>query len=394
MSATDERGGKPSASALNRLANCPASWSLCAGIPEPPAGPEAESGRRVHKWLETGDESDWLKLTDEEQEVAERCEQQAHQIVAEFLPARDVTFIATEVRLALNSEGNVFDVVRGNAPQYIFSGQADRIVVAGDSAIVIDYKTGRGDYEHAMDNEQLRGLAVLAARRWALKYVRVAIVQPLAGPPTVADYSTQVLLASYDWLRHILAKLPYATQDDANPGQWCHYCKAKAKCSVFLSRPHDSLAVITDAIDGADKVSADTMAMVARGMSNDHLAWHLDQLRLVGWYVDTIKREALARMSAGMRIDGWQARETAGRETITDLERVWHQLAPMGCTASDFAAACTMTKAKLKPLIKRLSGAKGRALDALMDETLAGAVTVGATSTKLVRLGAELEEGE
>jgi hypothetical protein len=29
-----------------------------------------------------------------------------------------------------------------------------------------------------------------------------------------------------------------------------------------------------------------------------------------------------------------------------------------------------------------------------MDETLAGAVTVGVSATKLVRLGAELEEGE
>ncbi len=391
---TDERGGKPSASALNRLANCPASWNLSKGMPDEPSGPEAESGRRIHKWLETGDNDDWLAMSDEEQEVAERCEQQAHQLVAEFLPARDVTFIATEVRLALNSEGNVFDVVRSNAPQYIFSGQADRIVVAGDSAIVIDYKSLRGDHSHAMDNEQLRGLAVLAARRWALKYVRVAIVQPLAGPPTVADYSTQALAASYDWLRHILAKLPYATEDDARVGKWCHYCRAKTACKAFLARPAEAVTAITTAIDGTDKVSPETMAMVARGMSNDHLAWHLDQLRLVGWYVDTIKKEALARLSAGVRIDGWQAKETAGRETITDLERVWHQLAPMGCTASDFAAACTMTKAKLKPLLKRLSGAKGRALDALMDETTAGAVTVGATSTKLVRLGAELEEGE
>ncbi len=82
---TDERGGKPSASALNRLDNCPASWNLSKGIAEPPAGPEAESGRRIHKWLETGDNEDWLAMSDEEQEIAERCDDQIKQLAGEFI---------------------------------------------------------------------------------------------------------------------------------------------------------------------------------------------------------------------------------------------------------------------------------------------------------------------
>lgn len=400
---TDERKGLPSASSLKRLTNCPASWNLSRGIPPEPAGPDAESGTRIHKWLEMPADDTWQALTDDEQDVAERCMAQHAMLHTEFAdaigkPADSYDLIFHECRLWLMDQGGMVTEHKGARDKGylgkpIFSGQFDSMIKFGDCAILIDYKTGRGDYQHAVENDQLRALAVMAARRWCLKYVRVAIVQPIAGPPTVADFTPQQLEAGYIWLRQTIAALEHATPEQANPGAWCQYCPAKLKCDRFMAHTPDAVTAVTVMTHTANK---DSIGAAAQLLSHDVLKWHLDNLRIVGWYVDAVRKEAAARIALGVPIDGWELRESKGRDTITDVGRVWERLAPMGCSVEEFSAACTITKKALKPLVKKLSGAKGLKLDVALAECIDGATTPGKPVTKLVRVGEteQLEDGE
>ena len=54
---TDTRRGLPSASAMDRLEACPASFHASKDLPDS-SSEDAESGTRIHKALETGDTSE------------------------------------------------------------------------------------------------------------------------------------------------------------------------------------------------------------------------------------------------------------------------------------------------------------------------------------------------
>ena len=99
----------------------------------------------------------------------------------------------TGLGLGMTTIGGGIEVNKETTARLMITGQADVIARSGNRAIVIDYKTGRGETQPADSNAQLRGLAVLVALWYrskgiTLDSVRVAIVAPWQGPPTVADF--------------------------------------------------------------------------------------------------------------------------------------------------------------------------------------------------------------
>ena len=80
----DPRRGVPSCSAFARLEACPRSFTLSIGQPDT-SGADAESGTRIHKWLETQDDADWQALNDAEQETTERCYEQREAIARDWI---------------------------------------------------------------------------------------------------------------------------------------------------------------------------------------------------------------------------------------------------------------------------------------------------------------------
>ena len=74
---TDPRRGLPSASAMDRLEACPASFHASKRLPDS-SSEDAESGTRIHKALGTGDTSE---LSPDELDTFEMCLDQRQQIV-------------------------------------------------------------------------------------------------------------------------------------------------------------------------------------------------------------------------------------------------------------------------------------------------------------------------
>lgn len=380
----DPRRGVPSASSMERLDRCPGSWLATKDLPEDDDSEDAASGTRIHKALETGDMSD---LQGDEWETAEMCKDQGYKVHDAWLN-ESPDFAVVEERLGLTAV-NVLTVTNESTESFLFTGQADMVVVEGKRGLVIDYKTGRGEVEEAAKNKQLLALAVLVARRYKLTDVRVAIVQPWAGKPSVADYDAPALYRANKWLLSRLEAAKNATPDDLCAGDWCKYCKAKATASgVCPALKETALEPVERMTMGLTSQSDETTraALFARAMECDAdiLARLMKGLKLLGWYAAAIEGAAKKRAADDADFQRhYRLKPGVVRETITDVSLVFQRVHELGITADTFAANCKVTKGAVETMVRSACGVKGSALKAKVKEVLAGAAEAKETSATL-----------
>jgi hypothetical protein len=349
----DPRQGLPSASSLHRLVNCPGSFraakdAIAAGMAPPDDSDDAASGTRIHRWLETESEQDWAALSYDEQRTATLCQSQARWLLADFAKRHgEVTWETREQRCAINAFGITFDA---NKPMpRIGSGQADLIARAGETLLVIDYKTGRGDITPADANDQLRGLAALTSYVHRTS-VEVAIVAPLVGQPTVAAFDLDSLRAAKPWLVRTWLDAPTATETAA--GDWCQYCPARLICGTYAAHNAATLAPLTQDGLPANKVNE---ALFARAYESDTatLAEMGERVRMLEWGAAAIKAAIRRRLDEGglaadeLKEAGWELVESNGNREITDPDKAAVLLAPLLAGAEGGAQAALMLAAKL-----------------------------------------------
>lgn len=381
----DPRRGVPSCSALERLEACPASWAMSQGLPETQSD-DANKGTKIHKALELGFTDG---LEGDEVETFERCADQADSLIAEWMsPESSVDLVhLRELRLGLTTIGGVVEVTDKMRFPVVVTGQADVVVIEGKRGLIIDYKTGRGDYTHAAGNAQLRGLAALVSLKFKLESVRVAIVQPWRGKPTVADYDAQALSMARAWLYHVLAKVRDATPEDAVAGDHCHYCKAgmAGVCPVFRGEAIQPVERMTVNLNATDKERTKA-ALFARAMDLPaaELVELYEGLKLVGWYQAAIEGAMRKRVEDGA-IPGYGMKPGVVRETVTAVGAVWERCSSLGVSAGEFTAACTITKSNLEQLVRGATGKKGKALKETMATVLEGAVETKETARRIAK---------
>jgi hypothetical protein len=365
---------------------------------------DAASGTRIHRWLETESDEDWAALSYDEQRTATLCQSQARWLLADFAKRHgEVTWETRERRFAINAFGVVFDAA-GTLPR-IGTGQADLTVMAGDHLLVIDYKTGRGDITPADANDQLRGLAVLF-NHLNLASVTVAIVAPLTGQPTVAQYGRDELKAAKAWLVQTWLAAPEATETAAGP--WCQYCPARLICRTYAAHNAQTLAPLTRDGLPPDKIKE---ALFARAYESDTatLAEMGEKVRMLEWGAASIKAAICRRLEEGglaadeLREKGWELVETNGNREITDPNQAAILLAPLLAGAEGGAQAALMRAAKLSAAtlteeIHKASGMKSATRYNMTakqaKETLAqtlGELMTQKTKTKLVHGKADIE---
>lgn len=354
MSPLDPRRGVPSASAMDRLINCPPSHEMEKHFPD--AETEgAASGTRIHAVL-AGD-AQWNSLTLDEQDTAEMCYSQASTIADEWEANRETAI--TEHRLGLTALGKVLDVTPDSKASFIFTGQTDLVYIMGLTALVIDYKTGRNSVAVAQDNPQLAALAVLVAKRYNVSHVRVAIVQPWAGKPTIADYSINALVLAESWLKESLMMAATSTPDDARAGDHCKWCKAKAGCKAFNLAAMKQIEVIDPMSIAGMNGTDQRAAMFARAMelAPESLIASYRGLSMVRRYLDAIDGAFKTRVQAG-EIPGWHAETKPGNREITDAQKAFTALEPLGITSEDVIEICSIPIGELENRVRVRSGIK------------------------------------
>ena len=358
---SNERGDLPSASNAARYAACPGSHRACIGLPDT-TSEDASRGDRIHAWLE-GMSNGTIPppLADpEEQDVAERCLWQSGELIRQHIGTPRDGIVETRL----------WDRFRR------WSGKADLVVIDTEGrALVIDYKTGRGDVETAEGNLQLRALAVLVAElpeTW-IESVTVAIVQPLAGPPSVCRYDLAALQRAGDEIEDIMAKAN-ANGQPRNPGPWCQYCRAAG-----TDRCQESKANLVS-LAGVKT----TLAPVA------DIGQLLDAADAAEEAIANIRSQAKAVLQAGGVVPGWELRPGRVTETITDPELVAGRFSMLHNDQEEarkaFLRTVSIAKGKLKDEVSKATGDKGKALDVRMATLLERATETKFASPSLARV--------
>lgn len=355
---SDERQGLPSASSMERYLLCPGSYAAERGLPDTTSA-DSETGNRIHAAL--AGETVTPPLTDDEERTMEACRRQADDLITEIIPNNDA--IHEEKRLWFGNQ---------------WSGKPD--VVAVDcifaEGLVIDYKTGRGEVAKADGNMQLRALAVLVADEHKLERVTVAVVQPLAGPPSVCLYSAGDLKVAQKEIAGIIDSIHKTNAPRIPSTKACQYCKAKG-----TERCPESIAVV-EALPLEISRDGNTLVITPGQMSE-----LLEKLPMVEGIIESIRAKAKRMLQADPNaVPGWTLKPGAERETITDPTTVFNRASAAGVNSEAFMACVSVTKTKLKDAVKAATQDKGKALDARMESILAGCTETKQAAPSLAKV--------
>ncbi len=374
---SDPRFNRPSASAFPRLAKCPASFRLgqeavAAGL-APGGSKDSAHGDAIHRSLADIPLAD-VSLSREEENTADRCRFQVSELLTAWgandeMPLR-------EQRLYMMADGTVRGpgdnlLTRGGI---LFSGQMDGIAFNDFAGgFVWDYKTLAGEVEHAEGNLQLMALAVLAAGRWNLKSVRVAIVQPLAGAPTVADYDESALFLARNYIKDVVESTEGPSEPV--PGPHCRYCDARLTCPAVNNQIRIA------------KANAPDIQRLAAISTPEELAKALDERAMINGYLEAIESVAKSRLERGEDIPGYCLKERKGKREIGDVMAAYHEL-PMD--PAKFIACCSVSIPNLEDQVRADGGFTVKEAKSFLEKRLGSNLTQK-TSMVLSKAGKEIE---
>ena len=324
----DERNGKPSASGFSRLALCPGSWNLEATLPPQEENKYMALGTAVHAVL--AGQADFETLTEDGQDIATRCLSQFSEMIGQ-LDLGERTKAVIEERFWYDD---------------LFSGAIDRIDFFGeDTAVVTDYKTGRVAQSGAAENYQLRAYAVLVKKAFPqLKTILVAIIQPMAGPKTIAEYNEEDLAKAEE---EIVGIVTASQSNDAirtpSPDA-CKWCRAKSICPEVRGA-HKELEVISSSV-------------VPR-LSNEEILAVDEKAEVVLDFIDEVRKEMKARMMAGQQFAGRSLTEGRKTRSVTDALAVISALAGV-VEQSDILSCSKLSVTSLEKVYAKARGLKGK----------------------------------
>lgn len=337
----DERNGRPSASGFSRLALCPGSFALEQTLPENEANKYMQLGTDVHEVL--ADKKDFDSLTEEGQDIATKCLNQFSGMIGQ-LDLGERTKEIIEQRF-----------------WYLdwFSGAIDRIDFFGETAVVTDYKTGRTTQGKASENQQLKAYAVLVKKAFPeLKTILVAIIQPLAGGTTIAEYGEEELVAAKEEiLRIVRASLEPNAPRIPSPDA-CKWCRAKSICPDA----YGNAKAATTTLQIASGVAVSTL-------SNEELASLDAKAEIVEDFIDQIRKELKSRLMSGAQIAGLSLGKGRTTRNVTDNAAVISTLASI--LSHDVIMDCAkFSVSSLEKAYGKAKGLKGKDAKAALDEAL------------------------
>jgi len=348
---TDERKDKMSGSGMKGYADCAGKYQLEKTCPEGESSIYAEIGNRIHSVM-AGDTT--IVLTDEEQDIVHRCNYQYNEVYAS-LPDEigEVTTSVLEQRFWYNDT---------------WSGQIDRIDFFGDeTALVVDWKTGRTPQGNADSNLQLRAYSVIVKKNYpALKRIFVAIIQPLAAPYTIAEYEEIDLKLADEQIQSIVeASLAPNAPRTPSPDA-CKYCRAKAICP-------EAAGVTNELVVSPSAVPA---------LTNEAIADYLEKADVVEGFIEALREEGKKRLLEGQEIAGRKIQ--AGR-TSRSIEDPMAAFEKLGIEPDLFLTACKISVPQLEKVFATTNDMKAKEAKAKMEELLEGVLVSKTGSPMMVR---------
>lgn len=184
-------------------------------------------------------------------------------------------------------------------------GTGDAVIMSLKTIHVVDLKFGKGVPVDPYENPQLKLYGLGAYEEYSflhdIETVKVSVAQVRLDSFGTFETSAKELL---DWGEKIVrpkAELAFAGKGDFVPGDWCTFCKFKARCK---KRSETFMEIYQEKKD--------------RVLSNEEIAGLLPELDALQKWAKDIQEGALNEILEGGSIPGWKAVEGRSTRKITD----------------------------------------------------------------------------
>lgn len=239
-------------------------------------------------------------------------------------------------------------------------GTCDCVMIGGDELIITDYKHGKGVPVSAQDNPQMLLYALGALKLYRpiygdmIRRVSTYIDQPRLGSYDGASMTVEELLAWGESIKPKAAAAFMGTGEFA-PGEWCRFCRAKAKCRARANQ-NTALEDFKDCIPLGRSIPMqaeyDTTGFKPSNcLTDEEIGALLVRAEgLVAWYND-LKEYALAACLNGKTIPGWKAVEGRSIRAWTDQDAALEALMAGGVEEAIIYDRVPKTLAQLEKVI-------------------------------------------
>ena len=303
-----------SPSAAHRWLNCTPAPALERGIDDP-GSDFAREGTLAHAYCAKRlKEFLHLPTDDEDNEIAELSEGYHTGEMEEY-----VDFYVSEVIGRYNEAlSHTRDAMLLVEVQLDFSkwipesfGTSDAVIIADGRMDVIDFKYGKGVFVKAERNPQMMIYGLGAYEFFSDEYriveIRHTIIQPRLG--NVSDYTVSIP-ELISWAESVLkprASMAFHGRGETMPGEWCQFCKAKARCRGLATKAVETVR----RFESPDYVTKQEMESEI-----------LPSLPVIRTWLEGIEKFALEQALSGVTYQGFKV--VAGRSVrkITSPEIV------------------------------------------------------------------------
>lgn len=239
-------------------------------------------------------------------------------------------------------------------------GTCDCVMIGGDELIITDYKHGKGVPVSAQDNPQMLLYALGALKLYRpiygdmIRRVSTHIDQPRLGSYDGASMTVEELLAWGESIKPKAAAAFMGTGEFA-PGEWCRFCRAKAKCRARANQ-NTALEDFKDCIPLGRSIPMQaeydaTGFKPSNCLTDEEIGALLVRAEgLVAWYND-LKEYALAACLNGKTIPGWKAVEGRSTRAWTDQDAALEALMAGGVEEAIIYDRVPKTLAQLEKVI-------------------------------------------
>lgn len=274
MNTIDERLGLPSASSMERYANCPASGAAeklaqeANAVPEDPSIDEvAADGTLAHEWLAADMKDEPLLKA----EIEARASAEVISKGQRLREKREAILEQWESNWRNKPHNLVFVERRfwatNKSGDKLFSAQPDLVVVSGKRAIVINYKAGWKDPAEAPGSWQIKAEVAVAYQNLGCESITGVIVTP-TNTPIVGEWSKDGLEKNLQSVIRV-AQSQSEKPGALNAGNWCRYCKARGICAEAAKMsvavvPMENGVAVTDPVQAVKLMEPSALAEVWR----------------------------------------------------------------------------------------------------------------------------------
>lgn len=189
-------------------------------------------------------------------------------------------------------------------------GTGDAVIIADGTMEVIDFKYGKGVRVSAVENPQMMIYALGALSKFSFDYriedVKMTIVQPRID--NLSEYELHIT-DLWEWAEFTLrpkAKRAFKGEGEQVPGEWCQFCKVKARCKALAK----------------EAVEASEWRPDPKLVAKEEMEALLPKLPVIKTWLAGVEEFALEQALAGTSFSGYKVVEGRSIRKIAEPEVV------------------------------------------------------------------------